>query len=378
MSKRPEVNAQVAGHRSAAALNEALEAIVEAFDNTLSRDGSTPNTLEADLDLNSHDILNGGDVHANKLFVQGVRLTDTTSVPNWEGTWATATPYVVNDLIRQDGSAYICLVAHTSGTFSTDLTNDYWDLFVSKGSAGAGSGDMLASNNLSDLTDAPTARSNLSLGTVATLNTVPLAQGGTGATTAADARTNLGLGGLATLDILDQDDMASNSATRPPSQQSVKAYVDNSLSGWTLVGSSSTISSGTIIFTSLGSYSEIKVVGVGLLASADVYRSLQVSDDNGSSWISLTYLRNGSGTDSYGAVGHSDSGAGAKNPAWHITGFNKTWAVKPIITFFDISSGVTAIQNSNDFNALRIYTSNISGTQTGNITGGTVYVFGKV
>jgi len=40
------------------------------------------------------------------------------------------------------------------------------------------------------------------------------------------ARTALGLGGLATLDVLDEDDMATDSATRPPSQQSTKAYVD--------------------------------------------------------------------------------------------------------------------------------------------------------
>lgn len=42
-------------------------------------------------------------------------------------------------------------------------------------------------------------------------------------------RTTLGLGGLATLDILDEDDMATNSATRPPSQQSTKAYVDGQI-----------------------------------------------------------------------------------------------------------------------------------------------------
>lgn len=39
-------------------------------------------------------------------------------------------------------------------------------------------------------------------------------------------RTTLGLGGLATLDILDEDDMSTDSATRPPSQQSVKAFVE--------------------------------------------------------------------------------------------------------------------------------------------------------
>lgn len=44
--------------------------------------------------------------------------------------------------------------------------------------------------------------------------------------TAAEMRTTLELGNLATVDILDEDDMATDSATRPPSQQSTKAYVD--------------------------------------------------------------------------------------------------------------------------------------------------------
>lgn len=55
----------------------------------------------------------------------------------------------------------------------------------------------------------------------------------------AEQRTHLGLGGLATLDILDEDDFASDSATRPPSQQSTKAYVASEIAsaitagGWT-------------------------------------------------------------------------------------------------------------------------------------------------
>jgi hypothetical protein len=46
-------------------------------------------------------------------------------------------------------------------------------------------------------TTAADARTNLGLGAVAVQNTVPIANGGTGATTAADARTNLGLGAVA-------------------------------------------------------------------------------------------------------------------------------------------------------------------------------------
>lgn len=48
-------------------------------------------------------------------------------------------------------------------------------------------------------------------------------------TTASAARTTLELGGLATLEVIDEDDMVTNSATRPPSQQSTKAYVDASV-----------------------------------------------------------------------------------------------------------------------------------------------------
>lgn len=42
------------------------------------------------------------------------------------GTWVTAHAYVVNNLVTQTNVLYACLVAHTSGTFATDLAAGKW------------------------------------------------------------------------------------------------------------------------------------------------------------------------------------------------------------------------------------------------------------
>jgi len=59
-----------------------------------------------------------------------------TGVGDWEGTWATSTAYTLRDVVV-DGAAganteniYICIVANTSGTWSTDLAAAKWELMV--------------------------------------------------------------------------------------------------------------------------------------------------------------------------------------------------------------------------------------------------------
>ena len=64
----------------------------------------------------------------------------------------------------------------------------------------------------------------------ATFDLGPLSRTFLANTTAAGYRSTLGLGGLATLNILDEDDFVSDSAARPPSQQSTKAYLSARLS----------------------------------------------------------------------------------------------------------------------------------------------------
>ena len=58
MAKRPTVSTITSGYASITALNNNFTALRDAFDNTLSRDGSTPNTMSADIDLNGNDITN--------------------------------------------------------------------------------------------------------------------------------------------------------------------------------------------------------------------------------------------------------------------------------------------------------------------------------
>jgi hypothetical protein len=41
--------------------------------------------------------------------------------------WATNTAYVVGDYVLQSNTIYYCLIAHTSGTFATDLAASKWE-----------------------------------------------------------------------------------------------------------------------------------------------------------------------------------------------------------------------------------------------------------
>ena len=65
---------------------------------------------------------------------------DTGVTYEWNGAWVTATVYALNDTVENDGSGYVCISAHTSGSATEPgvgaswTTN--WDLFVEKGTTG--------------------------------------------------------------------------------------------------------------------------------------------------------------------------------------------------------------------------------------------------
>ena len=91
MAKGPTITTIASGYYSRTALNDNFTNIDTAFDNTLSLDGSTPNSMGADLDMNSKDVLNVNDVHADRVLVGGSLLSPSSVVVNAENVNFTPT-----------------------------------------------------------------------------------------------------------------------------------------------------------------------------------------------------------------------------------------------------------------------------------------------
>jgi hypothetical protein len=194
----------VSGYASTTALNNAFNSIETELNNKVlyrNNPNGEPNQMENNLDMNGFNILNlnslevGGidvgaiatqvDADATAAAASALAASNSASAAaisaasaeedaeflqdfGWEGSWQTGVLYKVSNIVREAGVAYICLEEHTSGTFSTDLIANKWEVFAEKGAAGTGTGDMLAANNLSDVSDVPTARANLGLGVLST------------------------------------------------------------------------------------------------------------------------------------------------------------------------------------------------------------------
>ena len=79
MAKKPDITTIASGYYSRQALNTNFENLQDGFDNTLSLDGSTPNSMGADLDMNSNDILNASEIDTSSLRINGVLVSPSAA-----------------------------------------------------------------------------------------------------------------------------------------------------------------------------------------------------------------------------------------------------------------------------------------------------------
>ena len=112
MAKKPTVSTITSGHASITSLNANFVALRDAFDNTLSRDGSSPNTMSADIDLNGNDITNvntitdstGTDVVAAVTTLKNQAATSATNAANSATASATSASASASSATDAQGS----------------------------------------------------------------------------------------------------------------------------------------------------------------------------------------------------------------------------------------------------------------------------------
>lgn len=269
------------GYATNTKLNQSFNTVKDALENTISRDGSGPNEMNADLDMNGYSLLNIDSIAVNDIKVNGENLgiqealeemnelyddiaTELAGVPKTRGNWQPATAYLKDDLVFEttSGNSYYALVDHTSSAaFATDSAN--WQLFARAGASGSGTGDMIGANNLSELTDPATARSNLGLGALATKSTVGSSDiVDSSVSTSKIGNSQVTFQKIASAAVETSANPLTSSDTTIPTSGAVKNYVDNALPGRILAWANFD-GTGTVAIRASGNVSSITDNGTG-------------------------------------------------------------------------------------------------------------------
>ena len=249
-----------ANYRSVAQIQDNNSLIEAAIENTISRDGTSPNQMEADLDLNSNKITNLGapvnntDAARKQDIDSGIGAdvttvaTNITEIQTVSASIADVTA-VAADLAGSDtigDAAALLAVAspglvakNTSGTPVARTLTGGTGISVTNGDGGAGNPTITLDAELVDIAGITPSDGVFIIGDgsdfVGESGDTALGSLGGGATgisvfkgaSESAIRTTLGLGSVSTLDVVDEDNMASDSDILVPTQQSVKAYVDS-------------------------------------------------------------------------------------------------------------------------------------------------------
>ena len=130
MAKKPDITTIASGYYSRQALNTNFTNLQNGFDNTLSLDGSTPNSMGADFDVNGNNILNAGQVDVDSLYINGVsvvpgdvNLQTTYLTASYTGDGSTvAYALTANPQTEANTSVYIDGVYQNKATYSLSGT----------------------------------------------------------------------------------------------------------------------------------------------------------------------------------------------------------------------------------------------------------------
>jgi len=156
MAKRPTVSSITTGHASITALNANFTALKEGFDNTLSRDGSSPNTMSADIDLNGNDLNNvaalkntsGQDIVALTLGYMNTANTAATNAGNSATAAASSQTAAASSQTAAASSATGAASSATAAATSLDTFDDRFLGAKSSNPATDNDGDALATGAL--------------------------------------------------------------------------------------------------------------------------------------------------------------------------------------------------------------------------------------
>lgn len=271
MAKGTPIDTITAGFLSAAKLNSNFASLISDFDNTISRDGSTPNTMLVDFDMNGNDILNVGTLNAVDVVVNGTSIEAQILAAAASAT-TSANEAAASAASAAESAASAAIVAGlTEFTGLTDTPASYSThgnkfLKVNAGATAvefvAGSGSEPSDGNKGNITvsasgltwninAAVVGPSILKVDGVETANikdaNVTFAKIAGAATTGADLLLVSGTAGTTNFtskwdangdlidgfEVLDEDNLVSDSDTKIATQQSIKAYVDSQVSALT-------------------------------------------------------------------------------------------------------------------------------------------------
>lgn len=132
MTKKPDITTIASGYYSRQALNTNFENIQDSFDNTLSLDGSVPNSMSGDIDMGSNDILNADLITTSSLRLDGTSVTASglsaagasLSSDNHTGNGSTKVfSMSYNPFIKDNTQVYINGLYQEKSSYSISGTN---------------------------------------------------------------------------------------------------------------------------------------------------------------------------------------------------------------------------------------------------------------